>query len=690
MSDTTFVDYITPVPAIWLNDINDHVYNNTPISPATTVHPASVIANTPAGSIAATTVQAALNELDTEKIASGGALDTPSSGTLTNCTGLPQAGTVGLTTADSPQFAGVNIGHASDTTITRVSAGSIAVEGVSLLTTATGASLAALAASSGSSLVGFIQSGTGAVATTVQSKIREVVSVKDFGATGDGVTDDTTEIQAALDAAPLYSTVILPKGLYVISAELSVTKPITIDLDGSTLIKAPAYTGYMLSVNGVRRSTSGGYLWCEPGYSGNPAWNVSAPDNNGFVLKNGQLWGDNRDTVGYGIIFRGGNSDVLLDNVLVQSFKGTGIAACDADGNTGLDATNQYMQECLFRNVGIKDCGSSGNPAYIIGRNANGGSHHNNLRHDRVHVVYARGDVAIALVNKNATADIKSLDFGGLFCHGNASLAASDLNSESTATSSNLIAIHHTGSTGAITDIRFTNFRIIEQEVGQSAVSINGDTDVNFTGGYIASVSGKSGITMNGAGKVTVSGLDNVFLVGMFNVAGAFASGGGLSVGLCATGTTAPAGKNLTLTTATLDDIDDALYHVDHVQKDADALASDTLIVRMAGRYKKAQSLNRAWFVPNAALTANNTDYASIVVATYSSTGSLVSSATTTTKATGGTGNWSARVPVALTLPSTTSLSSGGTIACYTTKAGAGVIIPAGIFQFETSEQLYV
>lgn len=52
-------------------------------------HVASAIANTPSGSIAATTVQAAINELDTEKVASGGVLGTPSSGTLTNCTGLP-------------------------------------------------------------------------------------------------------------------------------------------------------------------------------------------------------------------------------------------------------------------------------------------------------------------------------------------------------------------------------------------------------------------------------------------------------------------------------------------------------------------------------------------------------------------------------------------------------------------------
>lgn len=38
---------------------------------------------------------------------------------------LPQA----LDTSDSPQFAGVNVGHASDTTVTRASAGILAVEG---------------------------------------------------------------------------------------------------------------------------------------------------------------------------------------------------------------------------------------------------------------------------------------------------------------------------------------------------------------------------------------------------------------------------------------------------------------------------------------------------------------------------------------------------------------------------------
>jgi hypothetical protein len=54
-----------------------------------------------------------------------------------------------------------------------------------------------LAAQSGSSLVGFIQSGVGAVATTLQSDSRQTVRVSQFGVIGSG--DETIKIQKAID-----------------------------------------------------------------------------------------------------------------------------------------------------------------------------------------------------------------------------------------------------------------------------------------------------------------------------------------------------------------------------------------------------------------------------------------------------------------------------------------------------------
>ena len=95
-----------------------------------------------------------------------------------------------------------------------------------------------LGISSGSSLVGFISDGIGAAATTVQAKLREVTSVKDFGATGDGVTDDTAAIQAAVTDAMLNGTSLyIPAGEYILSGAItgSGTKPISITGDGPAL-----------------------------------------------------------------------------------------------------------------------------------------------------------------------------------------------------------------------------------------------------------------------------------------------------------------------------------------------------------------------------------------------------------------------------------------------------------------------
>ncbi len=72
----------------------------------------------------------------------------------------------------------------------------------------------------------FTQSGAGAVPRPIESKLQDAVSVKDFGAVGDGVTDDRNEFQAALNTGkPVY----VPQGTYAIGSTISLT------VDGQSL-----------------------------------------------------------------------------------------------------------------------------------------------------------------------------------------------------------------------------------------------------------------------------------------------------------------------------------------------------------------------------------------------------------------------------------------------------------------------
>lgn len=97
---------------------------------------------------------------------------------------------------------------------------------------------ATLAAPGGSDLIGFLQAGSGAVARTAQSKMRDLVSVKDFGAVGDGATNDSSFIQAAIDSVSASGggNVWFPAGTYKCNVTLK---------DGVMLVGTMGGYGYL-------------------------------------------------------------------------------------------------------------------------------------------------------------------------------------------------------------------------------------------------------------------------------------------------------------------------------------------------------------------------------------------------------------------------------------------------------------
>lgn len=79
----------------------------------------------------------------------------------------------------------------------------------------------------------FTAAGTGAVTRTSHDKFSDTISVKDFGATGNGLTDDTLAIQQALAA---YDSVYLPEGTYFITGTITVSERQTLRGAGETSV----------------------------------------------------------------------------------------------------------------------------------------------------------------------------------------------------------------------------------------------------------------------------------------------------------------------------------------------------------------------------------------------------------------------------------------------------------------------
>jgi len=58
---------------------------------------------------------------------------------------------------------------------------------------------------------------------TVQAKLQETVSVKDYGAVGNGTTDDTAAIQRAVQAMATGGTLLFPAGTYKVTSAIAAT-----------------------------------------------------------------------------------------------------------------------------------------------------------------------------------------------------------------------------------------------------------------------------------------------------------------------------------------------------------------------------------------------------------------------------------------------------------------------------------
>lgn len=106
--------------------------------------------------------------------------------------------------------------------------------------------VADLADADGSDWIGYTPSGTGAVARSAQDKMRDSVSVQDFGAVGNGVTNDAAAIQLALNTG---KSIFFDSGkTYNVTGTLSATADNQIiNLNGAKIDFSGASNGFSIT-----------------------------------------------------------------------------------------------------------------------------------------------------------------------------------------------------------------------------------------------------------------------------------------------------------------------------------------------------------------------------------------------------------------------------------------------------------
>lgn len=163
----------------------------------------------------------------------------------------------------------------------------------------------------------------GAVNRPINEKLQDIVSVKDFGAVGNGIADDTTAIQAALNAAFTAGggSVYVPTGTYKITSPLIVRSNTFLFGDGASSVIYNTTT--VLPPEGDVIHVGYGYEWNENGQKFNSASNNDATmaellvnDFSNITTKNVSVSNLCVKANGLGLgIWTLNASDVVIDNI---------------------------------------------------------------------------------------------------------------------------------------------------------------------------------------------------------------------------------------------------------------------------------------------------------------------------------------------------------------------------------------
>ena len=286
----------------------------------------------PAGDIVGTT---ATQTLTNKTLGSGTTvtdLGTPNSGTLTNCTDLPISGLVS-STSTALGVGSIELGHATDTTISRVSAGRIAVEGVNVVTTSSTDTL------SNKTLV------APALGTPIFGTLTNCIGLP----IGSGTTGTLPVNRGGTGVTTLASGFIKSDGTILTSS----AAPISI-ADGGTGVTQSAYGEcYISSVTATTIATTGTFVKVAGTTTAGTLSNFTHPNNNRLTytgtatrkfLITTALSFHGTSTNDYKFAFHKNTSSLLSPSIISSTGAGTGDLAHISCQTIVELATNDFIE----------------------------------------------------------------------------------------------------------------------------------------------------------------------------------------------------------------------------------------------------------------------------------------------------------------------------------------------------------
>lgn len=194
------------------------------------------------------------------------------------------------------------------------------------------------------------------------------VNVLDFGAVGDGVTDDYVAIQAALDAG---GSIIFPAGTYLVGTQIRIGSNSTLDLTSSAVIQR----GFNTSESGVglagitTGSTNVKILGGTFDANGTVYGTESCNALSGLTLSNVEIKGTTfLDCVDYHAIDFGDATNILIENCKfygqIQTGGFTDKEAIQLDPGYSLAAGYGHTENFVVKRCVFDGNSDTGTPAY--------------------------------------------------------------------------------------------------------------------------------------------------------------------------------------------------------------------------------------------------------------------------------------------------------------------------------------